>query len=30
LVLADLRAGLIDEEIARRVYGLTDSDLERP
>jgi N-methylhydantoinase B len=29
LVLADLRAELITEDIARRVYGLTDADLAR-
>ncbi len=29
LVLADLRAELISEDIARRVYGLTDADLAR-
>ncbi len=29
LVLADLRAELITEDIARRVYGLTDDDLAR-
>ena len=27
LVRADLRAGLVTEEVARRVYGLTDQEL---
>ena len=29
LILADLRAELITEDIARRIYGLTDEDLAR-
>ena len=29
LVLADLRAELITEDTARRIYGLTDEDLTR-